>query len=129
MGPGKRGWQSPEGNWKTTLAHFVRMNEYTWDLYVRVSPPPGDNRLIIDTPGLFHSRGLLRGIRAAKGPLSATMHLTPQEKANKALVYRKCERRLAKIEDIGNVVKVMSRVNNNLRVVVDLSKSAEDIDK
>jgi hypothetical protein len=121
LGPGKRGWHSPEGNWRKTLAPFIRQTEYTRDLYTRVIPPAGDNRLIIETPSKHHSRGILKAIRAHKGTISATMHLTPQEKANKALVYRKCDKKLTKIEDIGNVVIVTSRLDGHIREAIEVS--------
>lgn len=92
-------------------------------------PPEGDNRLIVNTPSQSHSRELLRCIRAAKGPISATMHMTAQEKANKALVYRKCERKLARIEDRGNVVIVINRRNTDDKETIELKNSAEHVEQ
>jgi hypothetical protein len=115
LGPGKRGWKSPHGNWKKTLAPYLRSHKFKWDLYERIPNQPGDGRLILQTISTRSSRALLETFKRFKGPISATMHLSPQTKANKALAYRKCERKLTKIDDRGDVLFVSSRLEPDLK--------------
>ena len=104
--PGRRAWQDPAGNWRTTLRSALGTLAPPLQDFVRVQSAPDDRRLTLVAPSKDARRKLFCAIRDRRGPCRAHMHLTPRERANKAMGYNLLSNRPVHIKEMGDALRI-----------------------
>ena len=68
------------------------------------------------------------GIKQTPNPVRAHMHLTPQIKANKTLVYFNIRRYPVSIDDRGDIIGISWRSNPDVSARIDVGLSAAEVE-
>jgi hypothetical protein len=121
--------ESGEG-WQKQLTRELGLTPSQLQLsgFTRVTPLIHDPRLVlqIDTP--FNRRMLYLGIKQSQTPVRAHMHLTPQIKANKTLVYFTIRRIPVSIDDRGDIIGISWRSHPTVSERIDVGRSAAEVE-
>jgi hypothetical protein len=103
---GQRGWRSTREGWQTILTEELRHIQHGLNLaaFTRITTDINDPRLILEAPGKVARRELLLAVKKAHNTLKVVLHLPPQARANKSLIYFKAKRNYLRIDDRGDIV-------------------------
>jgi hypothetical protein len=129
--PGRRrGWQASNTSWRNQLVSELGMPHLPVNLknFNRVSPMTSDPRMILEAPTPMDRRELFMAIRHSQTHLRAHLHLTPQGKANKTLVYFTARRYPVTIQDRGDIVCVHWMSEPTLSARVELTRTAAEVE-
>ena len=88
-----------------------------------------DPRMVLEAPTPMDRRELFVAIRRSQTHLRAHLHLTPQGKANKTLVYFTARRYPVTIQDRGDIVCVHWMSDPTLSARVELSRTAAEVEE
>ena len=91
-------------------------------------PAIHDPRLVLEAPSLVDRRALYVALKKCVSPVRAHMHLTPQSKANKTLVYFTARRSPVEIEDMGDIVTLSWKTLPAKNTRIDLSGCAAEVE-
>jgi hypothetical protein len=98
------------------------------EAFERVTPVIHDTRLVIEAPSARARRDLFMAIKRSRSPVRAHLHMTPQGKANKTLVYFIARRYPVGIEDRGDIVCLSWREHPEISARVDVGTSAGEVE-
>jgi hypothetical protein len=78
-----------KANWREVLKHEIGAKNTTVDLskFKRVLWHKEGNRIVLEAPGQVDRRALQAALRSVRSKWRCVLHLSPQGKANKTLVY------------------------------------------
>ena len=82
---------------------------------------PSERHLVLEAPNAVSRRALLNAIKNAKSHIKAHVHLSPEIKANKTLVYYEARKNNTWVEDHGDIITVAWRFNKAILIRIDLS--------
>ena len=85
--------------------------------------------MVLEAPTLMDHRELFVAIRRSQTHLRAHLHLTPQGKANKTLVYFTARRYPVTMQDRGDIVCVHWMSDPTLSARVELSRTAAEVEE
>ena len=96
--------------------------------FERVTPAVHDPRLVIEAPSQRARRDLFMAIKKSRSQVRAHLHMTPQGKANKTLIYFIAKRYPVGIEDRGNIMCIGWTSHPELSVRVEVGKSVGEVE-
>ena len=96
--------------------------------FEKVIPAIYDPRLVIEAPNQRARRDLFMAIKKSRTHIRAHLHITPQGKANKTLIYFVAKRYPVGIEDRGDIVCVHWTHHPELSVRVEVGDSAGEVE-
>ena len=76
---------------------------------------------MLEAPNAVSRRALLNAIKNAKSHIKAHLHLSPEIKANKTLVYYEARKNNTWVEDHGDILTIAWRFNKAILIRIDLS--------
>jgi hypothetical protein len=97
--------------------------------FQRVIPAVADPRLVLEAATALDRRALFVAIKTCQSHIRAHLHLSPQAKANKTLIYFTARRHPVAIEDRGDIVCVNWLSNQSVGVRVEVGKSAGEVEE
>ena len=80
-------------------------------LFKHIVTSPSERHLVLEAPDAVSRRALLDAIKKAKSHIKAHVHLSPEIKANKTLVYYQAGRNNTRVADHGDILIVSWRQN------------------
>ena len=87
-----------------------------------------DPQLILEVRSLVDRRALLMAIKSCRTNVQAHLHLTPQGKANKSLVYFTSRRFPVGLEDRGDIVYINWHTRPSVNIRLDITRSAAEVE-
>ena len=96
--------------------------------FERAFPAVADPQLVLAANTAVDRRALFMAIKKCKSHIRAHLHLTPQAKANKSLVYFIAGRHPVTIEDRGDIVCITWLANTTVGVRVEIGLSAGEVE-
>jgi hypothetical protein len=126
----RRGWIDSGAGWKSQLTNELGIANIPIDLhkFERKFPDIADPRLVLAANSAVDRRALFMAIKKCKSYVRAHLHLTPQAKANKSLVYFIARRHPVTIEDRGDIVCISWLANTTIGVRVEIGLSAGEVE-
>jgi hypothetical protein len=104
------------------MHHCVNLKSFT-----RRTSEADDPRLILEAPNAVARRELLLAAKKTGQSLKVLLHLNPQSRANKSLLYYKTKRNHLRIEDRGDLVIIYVQQNTIQNVKIDVNTSAQAV--
>ena len=103
---GKKGWRSPNTSWQDALTQAMGEEHHNINLkaFTCITDVKNEPRLIIEAPSKVVRRELLLALKKNRSHTWALLHLSPEERAKKSLLYSTVKRRPLRIEDWGDIV-------------------------
>jgi hypothetical protein len=97
-------------------------------LFKRIQPPANDRHLILEAPNAISRRALMDALKASRSHVRIHLHLSPQGKANKTLVYYQSARlNEINIGDRGDIMNVSWKQDPTKYVNLEILKSAQEV--
>jgi hypothetical protein len=87
-----------------------------------------DPRMVLEAPTPMDRRELFVAIRRSQTHLRAHLHLTPQGKANKTLVYFTARRYPVTLQDRGDIVCIHWMSDPTISARVELYRTAAEVE-
>jgi hypothetical protein len=103
---GKKSYRGDADNWKQCLQKMLGAEATHVQGFSRVTPPKGDNRLVLCAPSLAARRQLLGALRKRRGSVRGTPHLSHVQRQCKTFIYRTANFHRVQIEDRGDILRV-----------------------
>jgi hypothetical protein len=97
-------------------------------LFTRVIPQTPDHRLILEAPNPTARRALLGALRNNRSKMRCLLHLSPNGKANKTLVYYKASHHQVRVEDHGDILVVSSRIDTFHTTRVEVHRTSAEVE-
>jgi hypothetical protein len=94
----------------------------------RISPHTPDPRLILEATTPVDRRALFMAIKQSQSHLRAHLHLTPQGKANKSLLYFISSKYPVSVQDRGDIVCISWRSNPAICGRIEIGKTAGEVE-
>jgi hypothetical protein len=126
---GQRGWRRTSDSWQAQLQHELGKDHHCINLqsFTRVKTEPQDPRLILEAPNKVARRELLLAAKKTRRSLKVLLHLSPQSRANKSLLYYKAKRHTLRIDDRGDILILYQQHNQSNNVKIDVQNSAHAV--
>ena len=102
----KRVFQAAGQTWEQYLGRALGQKATLLQGVVKAKVPPSEGRLVLETPSKATRRMLMEAIKSLGGKEQAVAHLTPQEKACKALVYKQAQQMGLRVRNKGDICEV-----------------------
>jgi hypothetical protein len=96
--------------------------------FTRVTPESHNNRLILEAPTYVARRALLMAIKNCRSRVRAHVHISPQTKANKTLVYFIAKKYPVGIEDRGDIIYVYWTQHPSTNVRIEVGHTAREVE-
>lgn len=97
--------------------------------FTRITPVIHDARLILEAPSQRERRALLMAIKNCRSMVRAHVHLTPQAKANKTMVYFQTRRYPVGLEDRGDIICVHWTQQPAVNVRIEMGRTAGEVEE
>ena len=126
----RRGWRETHPSWQTQLATELGLLHLPVDLrkFSRVFPAIHDPRLVLEATTPLDRRALYMAIKTCHSMVRAHLHLTPQCKANKTLVYFTARRQQVDIDDRGDIICLSWKSDHTRGVRIEVGRSAAEVE-
>jgi hypothetical protein len=119
-----RTYKGEVADWRTKLANQLGKNATLLVDCLRQSAPPGEDRLVIDVANKSIRRKVYSAIKASRGSIWCSPHLTDAERANKKVVYTQAHNHNLVVEDMGDMVVVTNKKGTGMVGHVRISMDA-----
>jgi hypothetical protein len=89
LAQGRRGWKEQPESWTKVIAKEINPANTRVDLrrFKRITPPANERHLVLEAPNAVERRALLDALKTTRSHVRIHLHLSPNGKANKTLVY------------------------------------------
>ena len=93
----------------------VNLNTFT-----RIVSPIHERHLVLEAPSLVARRALLEALKLSRSHVRIHLHMSPQAKANKTLVYHQAKKNVVKIMDHGDMIHICWKQDESIKVILDM---------